>query len=140
MKTHLLKGIALATLVTVTSAPLYAQTASQTAPSTPSTQAAQEPLYEEIGYGVGAALASIFYIPAKVTYAGLGLLTGGLGYVFSGGRSDAANSIIYPAVKGHYVVTPSQLKGTEPVYFVGPGPDAQQPETYAAGPTSTPNR
>jgi hypothetical protein len=137
MKTQLLKGIALATLVTVTSAPLYAQTAS---PATPETPAAQEPVSEELGYGVGAALASIFYIPAKVTYAGLGLLTGGLGYVFSGGRADVANNIIYPAVKGNYVVTPNHIKGTEPIYFVGAAPDAPQPETYAAGPTSTPNR
>lgn len=134
MKTQLLKGIALATLVTVTSAPLYAQTAS------PATPAAEEPVTEELGYGVGAALASIFYIPAKVTYAGLGLLTGGLGYVFSGGRADVANNIIYPAVKGNYVVTPNHLKGTEPIYFVGAAPDAQQPETYAARPSATPSR
>jgi len=116
MKTQSLKGIALATLVTVMTSPLYAQTAS------PNTQAAEEPVTEEMGYGIGAALASVFYIPAKVTYAGLGLLTGGLGYVLSGGRADVANNIIYPAVRGNYVVTPSHLKGTEPIYFVGAAP------------------
>ena len=105
MKTQSLKGIALATLVTVMSSPLYAQTAS------PNDQAAEEPVTEEMGYGVGAALASVFYIPAKVTYAGLGLLTGGLGFVLTGGRADVANNIIYPAVRGNYVVTPSHLKG-----------------------------
>src|SRR5689334_19330190 len=113
MKTQLLKGIALASLVTVMATPLYAQS------SAPSSQAPQEGVGEEAGYGVGAALASVFYIPAKVTYAGLGLLTGGLGYVLSGGNADVANNIIYPAVRGNYVVTPSQLKGTEPIYFVG---------------------
>jgi len=132
MKTQLLKGIALALLVTVISAPLYAQTAS------PNTQAAEEPVTEEMGYGVGAALASVFYIPAKVTYAGLGLLTGGIGYVLSGGRADVANNIIYPAVRGNYVVTPSHLKGTEPIYFVGAAPSELQPETYAAGPNAAP--
>src|SRR5262245_4845584 len=133
MKTHLLKGVALASLVAVMSGPLYAQTAD--------TQPA-EPVGNEAGYGVGAALASIFYIPAKVTYAGLGLLTGGLGYLVSGGRADVANNIIYPAVRGNYVVTPSHLKGTEPIYFVGPGPDASQPETIATAPTTptTPTR
>lgn len=134
MKTQLLKGIALATLVTVISTPLYAQTAAQNAP------AAQEPVTEELGYGFGAALASVFYIPAKVTYAGLGLLTGGLGYILSGGRADVANNIIYPAVRGNYVVTPSHLKGTEPIYFVGAPPDAPQPETYASGPSAAPQR
>jgi len=134
MKTQLLKGIALATLVTVISSPLYAQTAA------PVNQAAEEPVTEEMGYGVGAALASVFYIPAKVTYAGLGLLTGGLGFVLTGGRADVANNIIYPAVRGNYVVTPSHLKGTEPIYFVGASPDAPQAETYAAGPSATPQR
>ncbi|TMA56827.1 MAG: hypothetical protein E6J73_20290 [Deltaproteobacteria bacterium] len=61
--------------------PLYGQTAA------PNNQAAEQPVGEEAGYGVGAALASVFYIPAKVTYAGLGLLTGGLGYLLSGGRN-----------------------------------------------------
>jgi hypothetical protein len=130
MKTQLLKGVALASLVAVMSSPLYAQTAD--------TQSA-EPVANEAGYGVGAALASVFYIPAKVTYAGLGLLTGGLGYVLTGGRADVANNIIYPAVRGNYVVTPSHLKGTDPIYFVGPAPDAPQPETIAAAP-ATPQR
>ena len=129
MRTQLLKGIALTSLVAVMSGPLYAQTADTN--SQPA-----EPVGQEAGYGVGAALASIFYIPAKVTYAGLGLLAGGLGYVVSGGRSDVANNIIYPAVRGNYVVTPSNLKGTEPIYFVGPPPDAPQPETIAAAPAA----
>ena len=52
-----------------------------------------------------------------------GLLTGGLGYLLTGGRADVANNIIYPAVRGNYVVTPSHLKGTEPIYFVGAPPE-----------------
>jgi len=112
-------------LVTVFSTPLHAQTAA------PESQPA-EPVTEELGYGFGAALASVFYIPAKVTYAGLGLLTGGLGFVLTGGRADVANNIIYPAVRGNYVVTPNHLKGTEPIYFVGAPPEAPQPETIAA--------
>ena len=119
MKTHLLKGIALASLVTVTATPLYAQT-----PPAAAQPAAEQGVGEEAGYGVGAALASIFYIPAKVTYAGLGLLTGGVGYVLSGGSAEVANNIIYPAVRGNYIVTPSNLKGTEPIYFVGAPPPA----------------
>jgi hypothetical protein len=134
MKTQLLKGIALASLVTVmASSPLYAQTAG------PNDQPAEQPVGEEAGYGVGAALASVFYIPAKVTYAGLGLLTGGLGYVLSGGRADVANNIIYPAVRGNYVVTPSHLKGTEPIYFVGAPPPETGPRADApsSAPTAT---
>jgi hypothetical protein len=135
MKRKLFQGIALASLVTVMSSPLYAQTA-----TTANNQQPPEPVGNEAGYGVGAALASIFYIPAKVTYAGLGLLTGGLGFVLTGGRADVANNIIYPAVRGDYVVTPSNLKGTEPIYFVGPPPEAQQPETIASTGPSSPKR
>jgi hypothetical protein len=130
MKTQLLKGIALVSLVTVLASPLYAQTAG------PNNQPAEPGVGEEAGYGVGAALASVFYIPAKVTYAGLGLLTGGLGYVLTGGRADVANNIIYPAVGGNYVVTPSHLKGTEPIYFVGSPPSETGPRADA--PSSTP--
>jgi hypothetical protein len=132
MKTQMLKGIALASLVTVMASPLYGQTA-------PDTPAADQPVGEEAGYGVGAALASVFYIPAKVTYAGLGLLTGGLGYLLSGGRADVANNIIYPAVRGNYVVTPSNLKGTEPIYFVGAPPPETGPraDVPAAATTAT---
>jgi len=135
MKTHLLKGIALGLFVAVTASPLYSQT-------TPDANqpAAQESTGESAGYGVGAALASIFYIPAKVTYAGFGLLTGGLGYIFSGGRADVANSIIYPAIGGNYVVTPSNLKGTEPLYFVGaPPPEAPQPAPAPAQVSAAPH-
>jgi len=133
MKTQLLKGIALASLLTLISTPLYAQTAG------PNSQPAEQPVGEEAGYGVGAALASVFYIPAKVTYAGLGLITGGLGYILTGGRADVANNIIYPAVRGNYVVTPSHLKGTEPIYFVGAPPPETGPRADApsSAPTAT---
>ena len=132
MKTQVLKGLALASFVAVLSAPLHAQTAG-------SNQPASESAVEEMGWGFGSVLANVLYIPAKVTYAGLGLITGGLGYVVSAGRADVANNIIYPSVRGNYVVTPNQLKGSEPIYFVGPAPVPLQPETYASG-SSTPQR
>jgi hypothetical protein len=137
MKTQLLKGIALASLVSLTATPLCAQTS---APDQPA--AAEQGLGETAGYGVGAALASVFYIPAKVTYAGLGLLTGGVGYLLSGGRADVANNIIYPAVRGNYVVTPNNLKGTEPLYFVGAPPPAPEiePRADASSPATTATR
>jgi hypothetical protein len=126
MKTLIIKGLALGLFVALTSSSVQAQTASpdsQTAAAQPTQSAAGE----DLGYGFGSVLANMFYIPAKVTYAGLGLLTGGVGYLITGGRADVANNIIYPAVGGHYVVTPSQLKGTEPLYFVG-APPAETPQ------------
>ncbi len=77
---------------------------------------------QDFGWGVGSVLASVFYSPLKLTYAGLGLITGGLGFVLSGGRPDVANNIIYPAIMGDYIITPSHLKGEKPVIFLGPPP------------------
>jgi hypothetical protein len=135
MKTQL-KGIALGLFVAMAASPLYAQS---TAPA-PASQPADQSVSEEAGYGVGAALASVFYIPAKVTYAGLGLITGGLGFVLSGGRADVANNIIYPAVRGNYVVTPNNLKGTEPIYFVGAPPPESAQSAQSTPPDSTVTR
>ena len=134
MRTQLQTGLALGLFVVLTCSPLHAQT------TDPANQAAEPAVGEEAGYGIGSALANVFYIPAKVTYAGLGLLTGGLGYVLSGGRPEVANNIIYPAIGGNYVVTPSHLKGSEPIYFVGaPPPDNSQFDQSTA-PASTVTR
>jgi len=85
------------------------------------TEASSQPtMGDELGYGFGSALASLLYSPAKVTYAGLGLLTGGVGFVLSGGNAEVAGNIINPAVRGNYVVTPDHLKRKEPLIFVGP--------------------
>ena len=122
MKTQLLKGIALGLFIVITWSPLQAQTAGT------ESQSAEPAVGEEAGYGIGSVLANVFYMPAKITYAGLGLLTGGLGYVLSAGRADGANNIIYPSIRGNYVVTPSHLKGTEPIYFVGAPPPEIGPQ------------
>jgi hypothetical protein len=84
---------------------------------------------QSIGYGLGSVFASAVYSPLKITYAGLGLITGGLGYVLSGGRRDVADNIIQPAIRGSYVITPTQLKGEKPVVFVASPPQpARQPQ------------
>jgi hypothetical protein len=104
----------------------------------PSEERTEEQAAQDFGYGVGSILASVLYSPFKLTYAGLGLVTGGLGYVLSGGRGEVANSIIYPAVQGHYVITPEILKGEESVIFIGPPPlDEPQPEPLSSSPTAS---
>jgi len=136
MKTHMFKGLALGLFVAMACSPLYAQSVGT------QDQPAQETPTEEMGYGFGAALASVFYIPAKLTYATLGVVTGGIGYALSGGRADVANNIIYPSVRGNWVVTPSHLKGTEPIYFVGAPPPEPTPVTQGDAPlaSATTNR
>jgi hypothetical protein len=93
----------------------------------------------EFGWGVGTVIANVFYMPTKVVYAGLGLLTGGIGYMLTAGRGDVANEIIYPAVKGTYVLTTDHLKGEQPVVFIGPGPDDQpQQQQVSKAPAERP--
>jgi len=143
MKHQMVKGIALSLFVSTLASPLYAQTAQTATPTAatpaaataaPAEPAAEPAVGEELGYGFGSVVANVFYMPAKITYAGLGLLTGGIGWVLSGGKNEVANNIIYPAVKGNYVVTPSHLKGTDPLYFVGAPPPPPEPApNYAAG-------
>ncbi|OGQ79366.1 MAG: hypothetical protein A3F90_01465 [Deltaproteobacteria bacterium RIFCSPLOWO2_12_FULL_60_19] len=74
---------------------------------------------QELGYGAGSFVTSLFYTPVKVTYAVLGLVVGGLGWVVTAGRTDVTKNIIAPAVRGDYVVAPSHLRGEKPLVFIG---------------------
>lgn len=122
-------------IVLLFSAPLLSAADGPSEPQ-PATQP-QTAAAEDLGYGVGSVLASILYSPLKITYAGLGLITGGVGYVLSAGSPDVANAIIYPAVGGNYVITPNHLKGVEPVIFVGP-PAPNNSQTQMASPAPPP--
>jgi hypothetical protein len=72
------------------------------------------------GYGTLAVVSNLFYMPVKVVYASLGLLTGSLAYVLTVGDSDTAQRVWSPSIGGAYVVTPAMLRGDEPVLFNGP--------------------
>jgi hypothetical protein len=131
MKALLSKFLTLVFLIAVTFSP---QVVTAQAPGNPQPPAQAEPTPgSDLGYGVGAVLLSILYGPVKVTYAALGLLIGGTGWVFSAGNPYVANNIIYPAVTGDYVITPDHLKGKEPLIFYGapPPPNHAQPQTSA---------
>jgi hypothetical protein len=74
----------------------------------------------DAGWGVLTVGANLFYIPAKVLYAGAGAVTGGLAYALTVGDTDTAQKIWGPSLGGSYVVTPSVLRGEDPVRFSGP--------------------
>lgn len=136
MKIHYIhKTSAFALALFLALAPLSAAAQEMPQEQAPTPASSESPTTaEDLGYGVGSVLSSLFYSPFKVTYAGLGLLTGGLGFVLSAGNVDVANHIINPAVRGDYVVTPSHLKGEEMLIFVGPPPgsEPQQHQRAAA--------
>lgn len=83
----------------------------------------------EAALGLGSGLLTIVYLPAKIVYAVLGGIVGGLTYGLTGGNLETAQSVWEPSFYGTYVITPDHLKGNEPVRFYGPSP---YEESYVA--------
>jgi len=82
-------------------------------------EAPERNIFMHYGLGVGSVLCTLVYGPAKVLYATLGSVTGGLAWLLTGGRTDVPREIIQPAVRGDYVVTPEHLTFNQPLMFVG---------------------
>jgi hypothetical protein len=80
---------------------------------------AEDDFLGDVGIGLGTALVNVLYIPAKFTYATVGSLIGGLAWVLTLGDTDTAMGVWEPTLGGSYVVTPSMLRGDEPVEFSG---------------------
>lgn len=93
----------------------------------------------EGGLGGAAALATLVYGPLKLVYAIGGATIAGGAWIFSGGDSEVADTVLTRAVRGTYVITPEVLRGHKEVEFIGrspqyrPGSGAAQ---VAAGPAS----
>jgi hypothetical protein len=72
------------------------------------------------GYGAGALVCNLLYIPAKLVYALLGGIVGGGTYLITAGNQQAANTVWRSSLGGDYVVTPQMLAGQQPINFSGP--------------------
>ena len=79
-------------------------------------------LAQEGGTGALAALATLVYGPVKIVYAAGGLLFGGLAYGLSGGDAKVLHSVLTPAIRGDYIVTPDVLRGNDTLRFLGRDP------------------
>lgn len=90
----------------------------------------------DAGYGLLAALVNVAYIPAKIMYAGVGGLVGGLAYITTAGDIDTAQGVWSPTVGGDYVVTGPMLRGEQPIFFVG---QTYRSNTRAASPITDEN-
>jgi len=102
--------------------------------------ASAEQMAEEAGLGVGSVLASLIYGPTKLLYATGGVVVGGLAFLFSGGDADVAGVIMTPSVRGTYVLTPSHLRGEQPIEFLGRAPQYQsdqEADRVASAPEAT---
>lgn len=88
---------------------------------------------EGVGYGIGSALCSIVYGPAKIVYALVGSIVGAGAWAVTGGDTEVSTPIFESALYGDYVVTPDVLRGERPIEFVG-----RPSESSASGHVATP--
>ncbi|TMB59464.1 MAG: hypothetical protein E6J56_00160, partial [Deltaproteobacteria bacterium] len=68
---------------------------------------------EDAGWGTLTVLTNVVYMPAKITYAVLGGLTGGFAFALTGGDLKTAETVWVTSMGGTYVVTPRMLQGED---------------------------
>ncbi len=78
---------------------------------------------DDTGIKVASWLLTIPYCAGKSAFAIAGSVVGGLGYAFSGGNSETAQSIWTKTVYGTYILRPAHLRGEEPIHFLGKSED-----------------
>ena len=84
-----------------------------------SAQPARAGFLEDAGWGTLTVLSNVVYMPAKLIYATLGGLTGGLALGLTGGDLDVAETIWVTSLGGTYVLTPPMLRGEETISIAG---------------------
>ena len=140
-------AIGLAVMIAMPAGPLVEYAAAQSAQTVgqPGTTQVPQPADNNVnwpgaGYGAGALLCNVLYIPAKLVYAILGGLVGGGTFLITAGNQQAANTVWRSALGGDYVVTPQMLAGQQPINFSGPTdtpPTAAEPVTSSSAGTTT---
>jgi hypothetical protein len=68
-----------------------------------------ESLWKDAGKGTATAAANLLYMPAKLVYAGVGGLVGGLAYGVTLGDQKVAQNIWEPSVGGKYILSTNDL-------------------------------
>lgn len=81
--------------------------------------------WKGVGIGAGTVAGNVLYVPAKLVYGILGGISGGAGYVLTGGNKQIANTIWRSSLGGDYVLTPDMVTGKQAIHFSGPTQTAQ---------------
>ena len=71
----------------------------------PSSLRAQDAV-EAAGVGVGMTAGNSIFVPAKAISVSVGLLTGALSFVLTGGNADLTRQIWRDTTQGPYLITP----------------------------------
>ncbi|HJS67182.1 MAG TPA: hypothetical protein VJ760_07655 [Nitrospiraceae bacterium] len=88
------------------------------------------------GMQVASWLLTIPYCAGKSAFAIAGSVVGGLGYAFSGGNTETAQTIWTKSIYGTYILRPAHLRGEEQIHFLGTADDAQGEHMKRAAMTS----
>ena len=78
------------------------------------------------GKGAATALVNVLYIPAKLVYAAVGGLVGGLAFCLTAGNSAVAQTVWEPSVGGSYILTTEQLFPPSSGHANGSEPTSQK--------------
>ncbi len=103
-------------------------------------QASSTDSSEGTGIQVASWLLTVPYCAGKSAFAIAGSVVGGLGYAFSGGNSETAQSIWTKTVYGTYILRPAHLRGEEPIQFLGKADGNQGEPMKRAAVTSEPSK
>ena len=77
---------------------------------------AQDSTLEQAGYGVGGVVGTILYAPLKTIFC----VGGGIASAFTAiGSPPTARRMVSASCGGSWVITPSNVRGDDPVQFVG---------------------
>lgn len=106
------------------------------APALAEDQASGTDRSDDTGMKVASWLLTIPYCAGKSAFAIAGSVVGSLGYAFSGGNSETAQSVWTTTVYGTYILRPAHLRGEEPIHFLGKAEDGQSEPMKRAAMTS----
>ena len=73
----------------------------------------------DAGLGMATVFANVFYMPVKLGYAAVGGITGGLGYVVTGGNKEIAEKVWVNSLGGDYVLSREMVAGDADIEFSG---------------------
>lgn len=88
---------------------LVAVLLASTIAAAPASAAAASDTWAAGGRGAATALANVLYIPAKLAYALVGGVVGGLAFAVTAGNMEVANTIWRPSVGGRYTLSTEDL-------------------------------
>jgi hypothetical protein len=87
---------------------------------------ARESVWGGIAFGAALVGTNLLYVPAKLGYAAVGTVIGGLTLVLTQNREVAAE-VWWPALGGDFFVTAAHLRGEEPIHFMGSSSETPEP-------------